>query len=458
MNAIPKDSRLRYHCQLRQSAAERRADTHPLTWRLREDGARVGLEEYRDKEGYRAAAHALEHCSSADVIDTMKKANVRGRGGGGFSAGVKWGLTQVGDHLPRGYLVCNADEMEPGTFKDRLLLEQLPHLLIEGMIIAGYANRSRFGYIFLRGEYVEAAHSLAVAIEEAREAGWLGSNVAGSGYDFDIALHTGAGRYICGEETALISSLEGKRANPRAKPPFPGQSGAWGKPTVVNNVETLCNAPAVMRHGADWYQGLSGGLSDDGGTKLYGVSGLVERPGLWELPIGTSGREILERAGGMREGHTLKAWLPGGGSTGFLLPEHLDLALDFDTIGQHGSRLGTGLLTVVSERQSIVSLLRNLEQFFARESCGWCTPCRDGLPWTVKLLQALERGEGEQGDIEILEQHTTDLGPGLTFCAHAPGAAMPLESALKYFRDEFERGVTHPPRTAHADPIPVGEV
>ncbi|MDW5376099.1 NADH-quinone oxidoreductase subunit NuoF [Halomonas sp. HP20-15] len=448
----------RYHCQLRQGAAERRAETHPLTWRLREDGAMVGLDEYLDKDGYAAAREVLNHQSSDDVVATMKEANVRGRGGAGFSAGMKWSLTMKGEGIPRGYLVCNADEMEPGTFKDRLLLEQLPHLLIEGMIIGGYANHSRFGYIFLRGEYVEAARALTRAIEEARAAGWLGSDIAGSGYDFDIALHTGAGRYICGEETALISSLEGKRANPRAKPPFPGQSGAWGKPTVVNNVETFCNAPAVMRHGAKWYQELSGGLSDDGGTKLYGVSGKVNRPGLWELPIGISGNELLELAGGMRDGRALKTWLPGGGSTGFLLPEHLELPLDFDSIGKQGSRMGTGLLTVVNEDQSVLSLVRNLEQFFARESCGWCTPCRDGLPWTVKLLQSLERGEGERGDLEMLDKLGSDLGPGKTFCAHAPGAAMPLQSALKYFRDEFERGVAHPPRSAHADPIPVGEV
>lgn len=441
MSVIPKTSQLRYHCQLHQSAQERRPETHPLTWRLRDDGERVGFDEYCAKDGYQSVRNTLGHKTSADVIDSMKQANVRGRGGGGFSAGLKWSLTQVGDNLPRGYLVCNADEMEPGTFKDRLLLEQLPHLLIEGMILAGYANHSCYGYIFLRGEYVEAAHSLALAIEEAQQAGLLGSDIAGSGFDFDIALHTGAGRYICGEETALINSLEGKRANPRAKPPFPGQSGAWGKPTVVNNVETLCNAPAVMQHGADWYQGLSGELSEDGGTKLYGISGLVNRPGLWELPIGTSGREILERAGGMRQGHELKAWLPGGGSTGFLLPEHLDLPMDFDTIGKHGSRLGTGLIAAVSERQSMVALLRNLEEFFARESCGWCTPCRDGLPWTAKMLQALERGEGKSEYIGILEQHTLGLNPPRTFCAHAPGAMMPLESALKLFRPEFEAGV-----------------
>lgn len=441
MTPIDKDSRLRYHCQLHQNATERRPDTHPLTWRLRDDGAPIHLADYCAKNGYQAAKLTLAQHTPDDVINTMKRANVRGRGGGGFSAGTKWSLTQVGDKLPRGYLICNADEMEPGTFKDRLLLEQLPHLLIEGMIIAGFANRSRYGYIFLRGEYVTAAHTLTLAVEDARRAGLLGDDVAGSGFDFDIAVHTGAGRYICGEETALINSLEGKRANPRAKPPFPGQSGAWGKPTVVNNVETLCNVPGVMLHGADWYKNLSGGRSSDGGTKLYGVSGLVEQPGLWELPIGTSGREILERAGGMLPGHSLKAWLPGGGSTGFLLPEHLDLPMDFDTIGQYGSRLGTGLIAVLSERQSIVSLVRNLEEFFARESCGWCTPCRDGLPWTAKILRALERGEGQPEDIEVLEQHTLGLNPARTFCAHAPGAMMPLESALHHFRAEFEAGI-----------------
>ncbi|SHF29475.1 NADH dehydrogenase subunit F [Modicisalibacter ilicicola DSM 19980] len=449
---------LRYHCQLRQSAGERRAETHPLTWRFREDGALIGLEEYVEKDGYAAVREVLGNQSPQDVIATMKEANVRGRGGAGFSAGLKWSLTLQGGDLPRGYLVCNADEMEPGTFKDRLLLEQQPHLLIEGMILGAYANNSCFGYIFLRGEYIEAARALIQALNEARAAGWLGKNIAGSGFDFDIALHTGAGRYICGEETALISSLEGLRANPRTKPPFPGQSGAWGKPTVVNNVETLCNVPAVMRHGAEWYQGLSGGLSDDGGTKLYGVSGRVNRTGLWELPIGTSAAELLDRAGGIRDGRALKTWLPGGGSTGFLLPEHLELALDFDTIGEYGSRLGTGLLTVVTEEQSVVSLVRNLEAFFARESCGWCTPCRDGLPWTLKILQSLERGEGEQGDIELLEQLASDLGPGKTFCAHAPGAAMPLESSIRHFRAEFEAGIAHERRAAHEDPIPAGGV
>ncbi len=349
-----------------------------------------------------------------------------------------------GGDMPRGYLICNADEMEPGTFKDRLLMEQQPHLLIEGMILAALANNSFYGYIFLRGEYVTAARVLKRALDEAREGGWLGADINGSGFDFDIVVHTGAGRYICGEETALLNSLEGKRANPRTKPPFPGQSGAWGKPSVVNNVETLCNVPAVILNGAEWYQGLSGDRTENGGSKLYGISGLVETPGLWELPMGTTGAEILDRAGGMRDGCQLKAWLPGGASTGFLLPEHLELALDFDTVGKEGSRLGTGLMTMVPQEQSIVALVRNLEEFFARESCGWCTPCREGLPWTAKVLRALELGEGEAGDIELLEKLAADCGPAQTFCAHAPGAAMPLQTALKHFRPEFEQGISQP--------------
>ncbi|WP_438765091.1 NADH-quinone oxidoreductase subunit NuoF [Kushneria sp. TE3] len=433
-------------------------ETHPLTYRLREDRGYVGLEEFQQKDGYEAVRTTLRDLSPDDLIENMKTANLRGRGGGGFSAGTKWSLTARGDDHPRGYIVCNADEMEPGTFKDRMLMEETPHLLIEGMILAGYANNARMGYIFLRGEYVLAAARIEQALAEAREAGILGPKVCDSDFDFDIFLHTGAGRYICGEETALINSLEGRRANPRSKPPFPGQSGAWGKPTVVNNVETLCNVPAIALRGGEWYQNLSGDRSEDGGTKIFGVSGRVKRPGLVELPMGITGAELLDMAGGMRDGLELKTWLPGGGSTGFLLPEHLDIPLEFDAIGKAGSRLGTGLMTVVAHNQSVVSLTRNLEEFFARESCGWCTPCRDGLPWSVKILRAIERGEGEKGDIDMLVALANDIGPGKTFCAHAPGAAMPLETAIEHFRHEFEAGIRHPEREAHAEPIPVGSV
>ncbi|HNJ74437.1 MAG TPA: NADH-quinone oxidoreductase subunit NuoF, partial [Pseudomonadales bacterium] len=414
----------------------RSAETHPLTYRLESGEPVVDLKAYEALAGYAALRKAVPAMTPAEVAQVVKDANLRGRGGAGFPAGIKWGLVPMGADAPaQKYLVCNADEMEPGTFKDRLLMEKLPHQLIEGMIVAAYAIQASRGYIFLRGEYVLAAERLNRAIAQAIEAGYLGQNILGSGWSFDLFVHTGAGRYICGEETALINSLEGRRANPRSKPPFPQIAGLWGKPTVVNNCETLNNVAPIVLHGADWFKGLSQGKSPDGGTKLYGASGRVKRTGVWELPIGTTAREILEQhAGGMQDGLALKAWLPGGASTDFLLPSHLDLAMDFDTIMKAGSRMGTGLIMAIDDRQSMVSVVRNLEIFFARESCGWCSPCRDGLPWTVKILSALERGEGQAGEIEILEQIARQLGPGKTFCAHAPGAVEPLQSAIKFFR------------------------
>ncbi|HGJ5891622.1 MAG TPA: NADH-quinone oxidoreductase subunit NuoF [Arsenophonus apicola] len=426
-----------------QRQITRNKQTHPLTWRLREDQQPVWLEEYLSKNGYQGAKNALSSMSPDQVVSLVKDAGLKGRGGAGFSTGLKWSLMPKDDSMNIRYLLCNADEMEPGTYKDRLLMEQLPHLLIEGMLIGAYALKAYRGYIFLRGEYIEAAKHLRKAIEEAKAAGLLGKNILASGFDFELFVHTGAGRYICGEETALINSLEGRRANPRSKPPFPATSGVWGKPTCVNNVETLCNVPAIITHGKEWYLGLSEGKSKDAGTKLMGFSGRVNNPGLWELPFGITAREILEDyAGGMRAGLTLKAWQPGGAGTDFLTEAHLDLAMDFDTIAKAGSRLGTALAMAVDHEINMVALTRNLEQFFARESCGWCTPCRDGLPWSVKILQALERGEGQPGDIETLEQLCRFLGPGKTFCAHAPGAVEPLQSAIKYFRAEFEAGIS----------------
>jgi NADH-quinone oxidoreductase subunit F len=426
-----------------------KAETHPLTYRVN-TAQPLDLKGYEAQDGYAALRKAVKELQPGDVTKLVKDANLRGRGGAGFPTGVKWGLVPMGPDAPKNkYLVCNADEMEPGTFKDRLLMEGVPHQLVEAMIVAGYALQASRGYIFLRGEYVVAAERLNKAVAEARAAGYLGNNILGSGWSFDLFVHTGAGRYICGEETALINSLEGRRANPRAKPPFPQIAGLWGKPTVVNNVETLSNIPHILLRGSAWFQGLSQGKSKDAGTKLYGVSGRAKRPGCWELPFGTSARELLEEhAGGMKDGLKLKCWLPGGASTDFLMPEHLDLAMDFDTIAKAGSRMGTGLLTVVDDKQNIISVVRNLEEFFARESCGWCTPCRDGLPWTEKLLGALERGQGRPGDIETLEQLTRFLGPGKTFCAHAPGAMEPLQSALKYFRAEFEAAIVKPAQAA----------
>jgi NADH-quinone oxidoreductase subunit F len=425
------------------SASNNASDVRPLTYRIGSEPL-LDIKAYEALDGYAAVRKALKDMAPADVTQLVKDSNLRGRGGAGFPAGVKWSLVPMGPDAPKQkYLVCNADEMEPGTFKDRLLMEQLPHQLIEAMIVVGYALQATRGYIFLRGEYIVAYERLNAALEQARSAGYIGKNILGTGWDYNVNVHSGAGRYICGEETALINSLEGRRANPRAKPPFPQVAGLWGKPTVVNNVETLSNIPHIILRGADWFKGLSQGKSPDSGTKLYGMSGRTKRTGVWELPIGTTAREIFEEhAGGMADGYQLKCWLPGGASTDFLMPEHLDLAMDFDTIGKAGSRMGTGLMMAIDDKQNIISVVRNLEQFFARESCGWCTPCRDGLPWTVKLLQAIERGEGESGDIELLEQMTRSLGPGKTFCAHAPGAMEPLQSALKFFRSEFERGIS----------------
>ena len=309
------------------------------------------------------------------------------------------------------------------------------------MIIAAYTIQADKAYIFLRGEYFVAESNLAKAIKEAYEQGYLGQNILGSGFNLDVVLHTSAGRYICGEETALLNALEGKRANPRAKPPFPQVSGLWGKPTIVNNVETLCNLPGILSYGVDWYHSLS--LGNDHGTKLCGVSGRVNNPGCWELPLGTPIKELLDgHAGGMKQGYELRAFLPGGGSTDFLLPEHLDLNLDYDEIGKAGSRLATGTMIVLDDRNCPVGMVGNLMRFFSHESCGWCTPCREGLPWINDIFIDLENGKGSFKDLDILRDHLDYLGPGRTFCALAPGAMAPLGSALKHFKDDFEQHIT----------------
>jgi NADH-quinone oxidoreductase subunit F len=413
----------------------------PLTQNIRSGGEPPNLAEYRRAGGYTALRKALREMTPDDVLREVTASNLRGRGGAGFPTGQKWSFVPRGPDAPRTkYLVVNADEMEPGTFKDRLLLEGDPHQLIEGVIISAFAIGATVAYIFLRAEYTLAAKRLEWAINEAHAEGCLGSNILGSGFDLELHLHRSAGRYICGEETALLNGLEGRRAIPRAKPPFPQASGLWGRPTVVDNVETLCNVPHIVGRGADWFRALS--RSADGGTKIYGVSGRVKRPGLWELPMGTSAREILEEhAGGMRDGYGFRALLPGGASTEFLLDEHLDVAMDFTSVQKVGSRMGTGTMIVLDDRTCPVGMLKNLEHFFAQESCGWCTPCRDGLPWAERLLAAIEAGEGEAQDLEILVTHTTFLGPGRTFCALAPGAMEPLQSGLKYFKTDFERHI-----------------
>jgi NADH-quinone oxidoreductase subunit F len=413
----------------------------PLTQNILPGEEPLDLPAYERVGGYQGVRQALRQMTPAEVTEVVKESNLRGRGGAGFPAGVKWSFVPMGEDAPRPkYLIANADEMEPGTFKDRLLLEGDPHQLLEGMIISAYAMQADVAYIFLRWAYKRAARLLTQAIAEAYDAGYLGRNILGSGYSLELRLHTSAGRYMCGEETGLLNALEGKRAIPRAKPPFPQVSGLWGKPTIVNNVETLCNVPHIIAHGAAWFKGLS--RTDEGGTKIYGASGKVKRPGAWELPLGTPMRQILEEyAGGMRDGLTFRGVLPGGGSTDFLVAEHLDVPMDYDSIQKAGSRLGTGTLIVLDDHTCPVGMVLNLERFFAQESCGWCTPCRDGLPWTARMLQAIEEGSGRPEDLDCLAAHTTLLGPGNTFCALAPGAMEPLQSALTYFRDDFERHI-----------------
>ncbi|WP_454062387.1 NADH-quinone oxidoreductase subunit NuoF [Candidatus Nitrospira salsa] len=413
----------------------------PLTQHIDLNRNPLSLTEYTRKGGYESVHKTIQEMTPHDVQQLVTDSNLRGRGGAGFPTGKKWGFVPMGNDAPSPkYLVANADEMEPGSFKDRLLLEGHPHLVIEGMIVSAYAIQAQVGYIFLRWAYHLAATRLQQAIDEAKEQGYLGQNILNSDFSFEVHVHTSAGRYICGEETALLNALEGKPVIPRDKPPYPQACGLWGKPTIVQNVETLSNVPHIITRGAEEYQRL--GFANDGGTKLYGVSGKVRRPGVWELPIGTPLREILEEhAGGMQDGFRFRGVLPGGASTAFLVEQHLDLEMDFESVPQAGSRLGTGTMIILDDRTCPVAFIHNLEHFFAQESCGWCTPCREGLPWTERLLSDLELGRGTVADLETLHQHTRFLGPGHTFCAHAPGAMEPLKSGLKYFKEDFDQHI-----------------
>jgi NADH-quinone oxidoreductase subunit F len=414
----------------------------PLTKNIHPGRPPFDLKEYEMAGGYAAVRKALGSMAPEEVQKLVQDSSLKGRGGAGFNTGIKWSLIPMGKDAPHPkYLIANADEMEPGTFKDRLLLEGNPHQLIEGMILSAYAIQADISYIFLRWAYHKAAQLLRKSIEEAYAAGYLGKNILGSGYCLEMYLHTGVGRYMCGEETALLNALEGKRATPRAKPPFPAVSGLFGKPTIVNNVETFCCIPHIVNNGADWFKRLSHS-EDEGGTKIYGVSGKVKSPGAWELPMGVTMRELIEEhAGGMQNGFKLKGVLPGGASTDFLTTEHIDIKMDFKSVAAAGSRLGTGTMIVMDDATCPVGFVHNLQHFFAQESCGWCTPCREGLPWVEKILLSIEKGEGKEGDMELLQMHTQFLGSGNTFCALAPGAMEPLQSALKYFREDFEKHI-----------------
>ncbi len=390
------------------------------------------LKTYERTDGYKALRKALKTEPDA-LIQLVKDSGLRGRGGAGFPTGMKWGFIPQGDNKPH-YLVVNADEGEPGTCKDAPLMMTDPHSLIEGVIISSFAVRSNHAFIYLRGELVHAGRRLERAIREAYAAGYLGKNILGSGFDLDLTLHRGAGAYICGEETALLDSLEGYRGQPRLRPPFPAIAGLYACPTVVNNVETIASVPFIVEHGAEWFRSM--GTEKSPGPKIYSISGHVNRPGQFEMPLGTTLRELLELAGGIRNGNRLKAWTPGGSSTPLLTDAHIDVPMDFEGMIGAGSQLGTTAIMVMDHTVCMVKTCVRLTQFYAHESCGKCTPCREGTYWMVQILQRLEAGVGSEEDIATLLD-TCDNIFGRSFCALGDGATSPIISAIKYFRDEF---------------------
>jgi NADH-quinone oxidoreductase subunit F len=392
-----------------------------------------GIDGYAAAGGYEALRAALA-MTPADLIDLVKASGLRGRGGAGFPTGVKWSFVPQDTGKPT-YVVANFDESEPGTFNNREIVEREPHRFLEGVAIASYAVQSHLAFVYCRGEFLWPGEILQGAIRDAYAKDVFGASVLGSGYALEVVLHRGAGAYICGEETALLSSLEGYRGQPRLRPPFPAVEGLYASPTLINNVETLANVPSIVTRGADWFAGI--GTKKSPGTKIFSVSGKVERPGNYELPMGTPLRTVLEAAGGVLGGATLKAWTPGGSSTPMLTAEHLDVGLDFESVAAVGSLLGTGAIIVMDEHDCIVEAARRLVQFYAHESCGKCTPCREGTWWVSRVLGRIEQGYGREEDLPLLDE----LGQNIlfkAFCALADGAVSPIQSSLKYFRDEYE--------------------
>jgi NADH-quinone oxidoreductase subunit F len=396
------------------------------------------LQTYRAQGGYDAAVKALTELQPDELIDVVKTSGLRGRGGAGFPTGMKWSF--VPKNIPKPtYLVCNADESEPGTFKDRLMIERVPHQILEGMIIASYALRVRTAFVYVRGEMTLGARRLQEAIDEAYAAGCLGKNLLGTGMDLDILLFVGAGAYICGEETALLESLEGKRGQPRLKPPFPATVGLYGCPTVVNNVETLCNLPHIVAHGPEWYTSM--GTEKSPGPRLFSVSGHVKRRGVYELPMGVPLRELIfEHAGGIRDGHRFKAVIPGGSSVPVLDESKLDVGMDFESLQQAGSLLGSAGVIVMDDTTCMVSAALNLLHFYWHESCGKCTPCREGTGWFVKTLHRIEAGHGRPEDLDLLLDVVDNIR-GKTFCPFGDAAVTPVDSMIRLFRDDFEQHI-----------------
>jgi NADH-quinone oxidoreductase subunit F len=393
------------------------------------------IDLYIKNKGYEAVKKALKKMKPDEILEEVKAANLRGRGGAGFPAGVKWGFVPKGVDKPK-FLCVNADEGEPGTFKDRYIMTHNPHLLLEGIIITSYCVGINTAYIYIRGEYEAVALRLEKAISEAYEKNFLGKNVCGIGFDLDVYVHRGAGAYICGEETALLESLEGKRGNPRLKPPFPASIGLFGYPTVINNVETLSNIPYIILNGAERFCQI--GLPKDGGTRIFGVSGMVKKPGIYELPMGTSLKDIIIRyAGGMKEGKKLKAVIPGGMSAPVLKADEIDIKMDFDSLAEAKSMLGSAAIIVIDEETSMLDVLALVTKFYSHESCGQCTPCRIGNSWINKIVKRILDGKGERDDLDKIMQLANNM-LGKTLCPLGDAAAMPILSIIQKFRKELE--------------------
>jgi NADH-quinone oxidoreductase subunit F len=396
------------------------------------------LASYEDRGGYAALAKALA-MDPADVVETVKASNLRGRGGAGFPTGMKWGFIPQDNPNPK-YLVVNADESEPGTCKDVPLMMATPHTLVEGVIISSYAIRAHTAFIYVRGEVLHVIRRLHRAVEEAYAAGHLGKDIHGSGYDLDVIVHAGAGAYICGEETALLDSLEGRRGQPRLRPPFPAVAGLYASPTVINNVESIASVPSIIDRGAEWFASM--GTEKSKGFGIFSLSGHVKNPGQFEAPLGITLRGLIDLAGGMREGHELKFWTPGGSSTPLLTDEHLDVPLGFEEVAEAGSMLGTRALQIFDETTCVVRAVLRWTEFYKHESCGKCTPCREGTWWLVQTLANLEQGRGQESDLDMLDDLCDNIF-GRSFCALADGAVSPITSSIKYFRDEYLAHLTH---------------
>lgn len=399
------------------------------------------IDEYKRHDGYAAAAKALKEMRPESVLEEVKNSGLRGRGGAGFSTGTKWSFLPKDGRRPR-YIACNADESEPGTFKDRQILERNPHKLIEGLLIAAWANTIDAAYVYMRGEYRGPFENLVAAVDEARAAGYLGKNILGSGLDFEIYVHRGAGAYICGEETGLMESLEGRKGQPRKRPPFPAVSGLWKQPTVINNVESMSHVPHIVLKGADWFKGI--GKEKSTGTTIFGVSGDVAKPGIYELPLGVPLREIIfEHAGGLHPGRTLKAVIPGGVSMPVLTAEMaMEVNMDHDALQKAGTLLGTGAIVVMDDRQCMVRAAMVIAKFFRHESCGQCTQCREGTGWLHKLAKSVEAGTATMQDLDTIDEVTSFM-EGHTICALSDAAAWGTGWFLRRFRSEFEEHVRH---------------